>query len=175
MPDERYPGGPGMDPFNVWKDLDPGMMSAAFEDATRAFYDMMGRSGASTDDMTNVLGDVLKDQNSMRVVELMSRAYMTWANHGVRYWASMADRHGRYVTRLMERLNHIRSNPDATEMERRILVDEAEQYLREIADMSLQEGRVLQKELEMLSAELRASFNEHTPGDEPRRFGGVKP
>lgn len=163
------------DPLNAWRDVDGNAASACFEEAVRRFYDFLGRGSPTAEGLSDAANDVLNDSNSMQVIELMTRAYITWANHGIRYWGVMTERHGQYVNHLMTRLSVIRNNPDVSESERRALIDEAEQYLREIADLSMHEGRALKMEMERLSSELRSNLSEQNPNGEPRRYGGVKP
>ena len=116
------------------------------------------------------------DGDAGRAAMLMLKGYTLWTQQGIRYWSQLAELHGTYVQSLVERLRRMRDDPEQSEAERNALVDEAQRYLREVADVSMREGRVLRQELERLSGELRSEFGPPAETDgEPKRYVKAKP
>ena len=114
------------------------------------------------------------DGDAGRAAMLMLKGYSVWTQQGIRYWSQLAELHGTYVGSLIERLRRMRDDPERSDAERNALVDEAQRYLREVADVSMREGRVLRQELERLSGELRSEFGETNDNGEPQRYVKAK-
>ena len=59
--------------------------------------------------------------------------------------------------------------------ELRIFVDEARAQIRKAGELSLQEARLLQAQMEKLAVEIRDRADPSSPQDKPQRYAKSKP
>lgn len=89
----------------------------------------------------------------------LAQAYLSIATRGVHYWWRIMQVHARHQSDILGSLttNVAGQRLGPSEQERRILIDRLRAYLREIGDVSVQEARVVQAELDGLAASLAES------------------
>jgi hypothetical protein len=89
----------------------------------------------------------------------LAQAYLSMATRGVHYWWRMVQIHTRHQSDIVGSLaaDASREGLGRSEQERRVLTDMFRAYLREIGDVSVQEARVLQAQLDRLAASLAES------------------
>ena len=116
-----------------------------------------------------------EDKVQAELVASMADAYLTWVTRGFSFWGSLAQQHGSFSAKLVERCSAMKADPQRFEEERRALLDDMGAYLREMADLSMREARVLQSELEKIGGDLRDAMERDATMDAPRRFAKAKP
>lgn len=116
-------------------------------------------------------GDAGMAKDAADVAGFLGQTWMVAATSGFRYWRRVAELYGARQAAILQAL----ASGGLSENERRAMIDELRSYVRELGDVSLQEARVLQRELERLSLGLAESIDP-TPSDgEPHRRWRAKP
>jgi hypothetical protein len=111
--------------------------------------------------------DVNMAQDAADVVGFLGQTWMVAATSGFRYWRRLAEMYGEHQAGILQAL----AAGGLSENERRAMIDELRGYVRELGDVSLQEARVLQRELERLSLGLAESVDAGgSPGEHRRRW-----
>jgi hypothetical protein len=103
------------------------------------------------------------------IASLVAQAYVIAAMGGLRYWRKLAQTYGAHQAGILRSLSASATNPNRSEEERRALIDELRAYLREVGDVSLQEARSFQSELEKLAAEVATAAANPEDSPEYRR------
>lgn len=119
----------------------------------------------------SVAGDAAMAQDAVDVAGFLGQTWMVAATSGFRYWRRLAEMYGDHQTGLLQALVSGR----LSENDRRAVIDELRTYVRELGDVSVQEARVLQGELERLSNGLAASVDAGAAPPEHRRRWRAKP
>ena len=109
------------------------------------------------------------------VMALVAQAYFVWMSGGLRYSNRVAGLWNEYSRTLAERFATAASVPDAAGVELVTLVDEARAQLRQVGELTLQEARLLQEEMDRLAAEMRRLVDDQGPGEQRHRYWNVKP
>jgi len=105
---------------------------------------------------------------------LLAQTYLIAMVSGLRYWRRVAETYRTHESAIVRSLMARAAAPSTSDGERRALIDEIRAYLREVGDVSLQEARIVQTNLDKLAAEVaRVASN----GDESahRRRWKTKP
>jgi len=114
-------------------------MSSAFEmfrmmaNAAEAFSKWTGPSEAPKDDS-----------------ERLMRLYMAYVNSGYRYLARWADISARRYPDFAQAFTTMSSNPERGKAEIGALMDGTRRFLREMAELPIEESKRLQKEIEAI-------------------------
>lgn len=90
-----------------------------------------------------------------QLVNLLSQATLLWMNAGTRYSARLGEVYGRYWSAYSERLSRVSSGMSNAEEEQRVMLDAARAFLRELVELTYQEARLLQLEIERLDGQTR--------------------
>jgi hypothetical protein len=106
---------------------------------------------------------------STEIASLVAQAYVVAALGGLRYWRKLGQTYGAHQAGILRSLSASATNPNRSEEERRALIDELRAYLREVGDVSLQEARLFQSELEKLAAEAATAAGNPEDSPEYRR------
>jgi hypothetical protein len=109
------------------------------------------------------------------IAALLTQAYLLAAASGLRYLRRVAQTYGAHQSDILQSLLERISDSRAPDKERRALIDEIRTYLREIGDVSLQEARIFQAELEKISARVADSGAGTAESSEHRRRWKAKP
>jgi hypothetical protein len=102
------------------------------------------------------------DGGAAELAMFLSEAWVTGAVSGIRYWQRIAQTLATHRGSIVRSLSAKTGDPKLSPREERELVDALRQYLREIGDISTQEARNFQAELERIAEALARS----TPGSE---------
>lgn len=84
------------------------------------------------------------------LASLVIQAYLVAAASGFRYWRRVLEAYGAHQSSILSSILTRITKQDLSEEERLGLAEDIRTYLREVADTSLQEARLLQSELEKL-------------------------
>jgi hypothetical protein len=135
---------------------DPGMARAAvaFAPLTEPFR-MTGSAAA----------DRPMAQDGMDLVGFLGQTWMVAASSGLRYLARLTRMYGEHQAGLLQAL----MSGGLSEDQHRAMIDELRAYMRDLGDVSLQEARLLQSELERLSLGLAAAVGPETARTPHRR------
>jgi hypothetical protein len=111
------------------------------------------------------------------LMTFMGQAYLAWLSSGLRYWGRLSDIYGDYQQAMGQSLLEIQNDPASREQERRVLLDHARAYLREMASLPFQESRLLQAKLEKVARDMRWTDELGQPAspNSPRRLVRAKP
>ena len=146
--------------------LDPILRAAsAFRELTETGVSAIGGEAASPDGAPNAAG----------VASLVTQAYLAAAVSGFRYWRRVAQTYGAHQSSILQSLLAGGAGAGVSDDERRALIEEIRAYLREVGDVSLQEARILQSELEKLSAEVAGAGGAAAEPSKHRRRWRAKP
>jgi hypothetical protein len=91
--------------------------------------------------------DASMAQDCADIASFLGQTWMVAASSGLRYWSRLAEMYGEHQAGLLQAL----MSNGLSEDERRAMIDELRAYVRDLGEVSLQEARVLQSELERLS------------------------
>ena len=116
-------------------------------------------------------GDPGMAQEAAEIAGFLGQTWMVAASSGLRYWRRLAEMYGEHQAGILQALASGRLSED----ERRAMIDELRAYVREVGDVSLQEARLLQRELERLSFGLAAAVDAGSSQGEHRRRWRAKP
>jgi len=106
---------------------------------------------------------------------LLARAYLLAAVSGLRYWRRVAQTYGVHQSSILRSLLSSAVSPGVSEGERRVLADEVCAYFREIGEVSAQEARAFQVELERLAEGVASMARGSQLATASRRRWRVKP
>jgi hypothetical protein len=109
------------------------------------------------------------------VASLAAQACLIASVGGLRYWRKLAQTYGAHQAAILQSLSGSVNAPGGSEEEKRVLTDELRAYLREIGDVSVQEARAFQSELEKLAAEVATAAGSSDASPDYRRRWKAKP
>ena len=102
----------------------------------------------------------------------MAQTCLVAAGSGLRYWRRLAEASGAHQAELLQAMA---SGEAMSELERRMLADRLRGYLRELGEISLQEARLFQLELDRLSAAFAVATDPDATDASPHRRWRAKP
>jgi hypothetical protein len=142
--------------------------------------EQMLRAGSAFRDLTasnmSTFAGLRKPQDGANdMLALMARASVIASVGGFRYWRKLAQIHAARQSNILRTLSAGAGDPNGSEEARRALAEEFRAYLREIGDISLQEARAFQSELEKLAADLTTAGGVGDESSEYRRRWKAKP
>ena len=88
------------------------------------------------------------------LASLVAQTYLVAMVSGLRYWRRVAETYRTHEPAIVRSLMARAAVPSTSEGERRALIDEIRAYLREVGDVSVQEARIVQTDLDKLAAEV---------------------
>jgi hypothetical protein len=109
------------------------------------------------------------------VASFAAQACLIASMGGLRYWRKLAQTYGAHQAAILQSLSTNVNAPGRSEVEQRVLTDELRAYLREIGDVSVQEARAFQSELEKLAAEVATAASSSDASPDYRRRWKAKP
>jgi hypothetical protein len=112
---------------------------------------------------------------SADMASLVTQAYSVAAMGAVRYWRRVAETYGAHQGAILRSLSTSTSDPSKAPEMQNALTDEVRAYLREIGDVSVQEARAFQCELEKLAADMANAAGATDSSSEYRRRWKAKP
>jgi len=115
--------------------------------------------------------DISMARDGVDVAGFLGQTWTVAACSGLRYLARLAQMYGEHQAGLLQALMSGGLSGD----ERRAMIDELRGYVRELGDVSLQEARLLQWELERLSHGLAAGVGPDAAPAQHRRHWRAKP
>lgn len=115
--------------------------------------------------------DATMAQDGVDIAGFLGQTWMVATTSGLRYWGRLAQMYGEHQAGVLRAL----MSGGLSEDERRAMIDELRAYVRDLGDVSLQEARVLQSELERLSHGLAAAVDSAAPHAQHRRRWRAKP
>jgi len=132
------------------------------------YVEQMLRAGSAFRDLTesnmNALAGLRKPEDEPNdMLALMARANVIASVGGFRYWRKLAQIHAARQSNILRTLSAGAGDPSRSEEGRRALAEEFRAYLREVGDVSLQEARAFQSELEKLAADLATAAGVESP------------
>jgi hypothetical protein len=146
----------------------------------RPCVDQMLRAATAFRDLTEAgavpgLGRPASSGTPGDVASLAAQACLIAGMGGLRYWRKLAQTYGAHQAAILQSLSTSVNAPGPSEEERRVLTDELRAYLREIGDVSVQEARAFQSELEKLAAEVATAAGNSDASPDYRRRWKAKP
>jgi hypothetical protein len=136
--------------------------------------DQMVRAATAFRDLTEAGAGAVPGLGRSDVTSLAAQACLIASVGGLRYWRKLAQTYGAHQAAIMQSLSASVNDSSRSEGEQRVLTDELRAYLREIGDVSVQEARAFQSELEKLAAEVaNAGHSDASP--DYRRCWKAKP
>jgi hypothetical protein len=143
--------------------LEPILRAAsAFRELTETGVSTLGGEADAPDGAPKAAG----------VASLVAQAYLAAAVSGFRYWRRVAQTYGAHQSGILQ---SFLAGGGVSGDERRALIEEIRAYLREVGDVSLQEARILQSELEKLSVEVAEAGGAAAEPSNHRRRWRAKP
>lgn len=115
--------------------------------------------------------DASMGRDGVEIIGFLGQTWMVAATSGLRYWGRLAHMYGEFQAVLLQALMSDRLSED----DRRAMIDELRAYVRDLGDVSFQEARVLQSELERLSHGLAAAAGSAAAHAQHRRRWRAKP
>lgn len=141
--------------------------------ATSAFRDLAEAGiGAFASEGMLRKGDAGKAAD---MASLLAQAYLVATASGMRYWRRVAETYGAHQSAVLRSLLARVADRHTSDGERRALIDEIRAYLREVGDVSLQEARIFQSELDKLGAEVATAAGNGGESSAHRRRWKAKP
>jgi hypothetical protein len=117
------------------------------------------------------LGSSANGTKQADVASLAAQACLVASVGGLRYWRKLAQTYCAHQAAILQSLSASVNDPGRSAEEQRVLTDEIRAYLREIGDVSVQEARAFQSELEKLAADVAtAAGNSDASPDYHRRW-----
>lgn len=104
-----------------------------------------------------------------------ARAYLVAAASGLRFWSRLARSYGDYQSCALPSVLARATGTSVSEAQRRSLAEDFRKYLREVSDLSIQEARLLQLELEKLAEAAASSVDDGEPSAVYHRRWKAKP
>jgi hypothetical protein len=115
--------------------------------------------------------DASMAQDSLDIASFLGQTWMVALSSGFRYWRRLVEMCGEHHAGLLQTL----MSNGLSEDERRATIDQLRAYVRDLGDVSLQEARVLQSEMERLSHGLAAAVDSDAEHAQHRRHWRAKP
>jgi hypothetical protein len=115
--------------------------------------------------------DASMAQDGVDIAGFLGQTWMVATTSGLRYWGRLAQMYGEHQAGVLRAL----MSGGLSEDERRVMIDELRAYVRDLGDVSLQEARALQSELERLSQGLAVSVDSGAAHAGHRRRWRAKP
>ena len=106
-------------------------------------------------------------EDAARALGFIGQAYLIAATSGLRYWGRVAETCGEHQLDFIRAMGG--GEPPAE------VLDGLQAYARKLGDVSLQEARLFQAELDRLAIAFAAPGDPSAPSDEHRRRWRVKP
>jgi hypothetical protein len=119
--------------------------------------------------------DAAEQPRDSDLAALAARAYLVTAASGLRFWSRLARSYGDYQSSALPSALARATGTSVPEAQRRGLAEDFRKYLREVSDISLQEARLLQLELEKLAEAAASAVDDGEPGSISHRRWKVKP
>jgi hypothetical protein len=144
------------------------------------YVEQMLRAGSAFRDLTDAnvaaLAGPQEAEGAPRdLLALVARSNLIASAGGLRYWRKLAQIYAARQANMLRSLSAGTGGPGHSQEGRRALVEEFRAYLREIGDVSLQEARAFQSELEKLAADLATAAAAPDESPEYRRRWRAKP
>jgi hypothetical protein len=144
------------------------------------YVEQMIRAGSAFRDLTAANTAALAGSQDAEgaprdLLAFMARANLIASAGGLRYWRKLAQIYAARQANILRSLSAGAGDPGHSQEGRRALVEEVRGYLREIGDVSLQEARAFQSELETLAADLATAAETPDESSEYRRRWKAKP
>ena len=119
--------------------------------ADSTFHDVAEAGvGAANEDMPQGRGT----GKAADMASLVAQSYLIAMVSGLRYWRRVAETFRTHESAIVQSLMARAAVPRTSDQERRALIDEIRAYLREVGDISVQEARIVQTDLDKLAAEV---------------------
>jgi len=109
------------------------------------------------------------------MASFMAQLYLVAAGGGLRYWRKLLQTHSAHQAAILRSLAAAEGDAKPSDKHDGVLADEIRAYLREIGEVSLQEARAFQVELEKLGAEMASGGETAENSPEYRRRWKAKP
>jgi len=106
---------------------------------------------------------------------VVAQAFLTMAANGMRCWGRFVQAYGRHQSGILRAVLASQRGGGLTELEAQAIAEDIRAYLREVADVSLQEARLLHLELERLGERLASATAGAGVASAPVRRWRVKP
>jgi hypothetical protein len=104
------------------------------------------------------------------LMELLVQTSLACLTSGCRYWQRVAELYGSYAVTVNQHLSHMRAAPGSREATWGSLREHLRAYVRTIGELTRQESRLLQSELEAIEQQIwPAAESGHTPPHWRRR------
>jgi len=134
--------------------------------------DQIVRAATALRDLTEA--DAAPGLGRADVASLAAQACLIASVGGLRYWSKLAQTYGAHQAAIVQSLAASMNNSGRSE-DQRVLTDELRAYLREVGDVSVQEARAFQSELEKLAAEVATAAGNSDASPDYRRRWKAKP
>ena len=145
------------------------------EDVTRLWAEIVGPWMGDGQPIKPLHLPIPQTIDQQSVMTLVAQAYFAWISGGLRHSSRVAVLWNEYFRTLAERFNAAASVPGAAEIELVSLVDESRAQLRQLGELSLQEVRLVQEEMDRFAAAMRHLVDDQCPGEQRHRYWKVKP
>jgi hypothetical protein len=155
--------------------LDRTALSAPFAPFARATAGVMRDLTLASSEPLSGESRLTDHQNAKDIAVLLARAYLVATVGGLRYWRRVAQIYGMHQSSILKSLLPRPAGPGVSEGERRVQADEVCAYLREIGELSAQEARAFQAELEKLAEGVASVVCGSQQATENRRRWRAKP
>jgi len=109
------------------------------------------------------------------MASFMAQLYLVAAAGGLRYWRKLLQTHSAHQAAILRSLAAAEGDAKRSGRHDGVLADEIRAYLREIGEVSLQEARSFEVELEKLGAEMASGGETAENSPEYRRRWKAKP
>ena len=136
--------------------------------------DQMVRAATALRDLTETGAGAVPGLGRSDVASLAAQACLVASVGGLRYWSKLAQTYGAHQAAIVQSLAASMNNSGGSE-DQRVLTDELRAYLREVGDVSVQEARAFQSELEKLAAEVATAAASSDTSPDYRRRWKAKP
>jgi hypothetical protein len=119
--------------------------------------------------------DSQEPSKAAEMASFMAQLYLVAAAGGLRYWRKLLQTHSAHQVAILRSLAAAEGDAKPSGKHDGVLADEIRAYLREIGEVSLQEARSFQVELEKLGAEMASGRETAENSPEYRRRWKAKP
>jgi hypothetical protein len=161
-------GGGPVDPLQIFAST----MQHSFLTGLAALQSTTSRGLGETETSQDAAEQPVKDGD---LAALAARAYLVTAVSGLRFWSRLARSYGDYQSSALPSALARATGTSESEAERRSVAEDFRKYLREVSDISLQEARLLQLELEKLAEAAASAVDDGEPSPTRQRRWKVKP
>jgi len=151
-------GAPGMDAWRAYAQPFAQMMAGSVSAAGPYGRGQPGTQGAVSPELAALM-------------QCLAQAHMQLMVSGFRYMNTIGEFYRAKYTQLAGQI----MSDAGSQRDLRYLMDEARSYIRQVADLSLKEARILQVELEKIEFQMNQILGEEAQSDGPARHWKVKP